>query len=84
MTIKQKKAELRKKIQEAKDEKELAELRRQVEVLEDLEDSENHEIDKIDERDLLNGAEDRLEKRRINMSGAEEIEKPQKIGRAHV
>lgn len=77
MTIKQKKAELRKKIQEAKDEKELAELRRQVEVLEDLEDSENHEIDKIDERDLLNGAEDRLEKRRINMSGAEEIEKPQ-------
>ena len=77
MTIKQKKAELRKKIQEAKDEKELAELRRQVEVLEDLEDSENHEIDKIDERDLLNGAEDRLEKRRINMSGAKEIEKPQ-------
>lgn len=76
MTIKQKKAELRKKIQEAKDEKELAELRRQVEVLEDLEDSENHEIDKIDERDLLNGAEDRLEKRRINMSGAIEIEKP--------
>ena len=37
MTLKEKKEELRKKINEAKDEVELAELRKQVELLEDLE-----------------------------------------------
>ena len=85
MTIKQKKEELRKKIKEAKTEEEIAELRKQVEILEDLEEEETktpeapeNQDEVIDERNLLKGAEERLEKRQKDMTGAREIEKPDK------
>lgn len=74
MTIKEKKEELRKKVNEAKNENELAELRKQIEVLEDLE--EKQEI--VDERNLLKGSIDRLEERKNDMSESREIEKPKK------
>lgn len=79
MTLKEKKEELRKKINEAKDENELAELRKQVELLEDLEQEEKKE-EKVDERSLLRGATEDLEgeKRKLNLQGAKEIEKPNK------
>lgn len=79
MTLKEKKEELRKKIDAAKDENELAELRKQVELLEDLEPEEKKE-EKIDERSLLRGAIENLEeeKRKINLQDAKEIEKPKK------
>lgn len=82
MTLKEKKEELRKKIKEAKDENELAELRKQVEYLEGLEDEEKEETGNgVDERSLLKGAVDNLEQRKINMTGAKEIEKPKKEDR---
>lgn len=80
MTLKEKKEELRKKINEAKDENELAELRKQIEVLEDLEIEEpkQEKEDIVDERSLLKGAIDNLEKRNLDLSNAKEIEKPKK------
>lgn len=84
MTLKEKKEELRKKINEAKDENELAELRKQVELLEDLEPEEKkEEKEEVDERSLLRGAIDDLEqeKRNLNLQNAKEIEKPKKEGR---
>ncbi len=79
MTLKEKKEELRKKINEAKDENELAELRKQVELLEDLETEEKKEKE-TDERNLLKGAVENLEeeKRNLNLQNATEIEKPKK------
>ena len=79
MTLKEKKEELRKKINEAKDENELAELRKQVELLEDLEVEDKKE-EKVDERSLLRGAIEDLEeeKRKINPQDTKEIEKPKK------
>lgn len=79
MTIKEKKEELRKKINEAKDETELAELRKQVELLEDLEPEEKKE-EKVDERSLLKTTIEDLEKekRSINLQGVKEIEKQKK------
>ena len=64
MTLKEKKEELRKKINEAKDEVELAELRKQVELLEDLEPEKEKKEEKIDERSLLKGAIEDLEEKR--------------------
>ena len=80
MTIKEKKEELRKKINEAKDEKELAELRKQVELLEDLEVENENKREEIDERSLLKGANENLEneKRSLNPQEVREIEKPVK------
>ena len=79
MTLKEKKEELRKKINQAKDENELAELRKQVELLEDLEVEDKKE-EKVDERSLLRGAIEDLEeeKRKINPQDTKEIEKPKK------
>lgn len=76
MTLKEKKEELRKQINEAKDENELAELRKQVELLEDLEPEEKE----VDDRSLLRGAIEDLEeeKRNLNLQNAHEIEKPKK------
>ena len=84
MTLKEKKEELRKKINEAKDENELAELRKQVELLEDLEPEEKKEKKEVvDERSLLRGAIEDLEqeKRNLNLQDAKEIEKPKKEDR---
>lgn len=80
MTLKEKKEELRKKINEAKDENELAELRKQVELLEDLEVEERKdEKENLDERNLLKGAVENLEeKRNLKLQDAKEIEKPKK------
>ncbi len=81
MTIKEKKEELRKKIKEAKDENELAELRKQAELLEDLEpEKEEKKEEVIDERSLLKGAIDDLEKekRNLDLKDVKEIEKPKK------
>lgn len=81
MTLKEKKEELRKKINEAKNENELAELRKQVELLEDLEPEEKkEEKEVVDERSLLKGAIEDLEqeKRDLNLHEAKEIEKPKK------
>lgn len=80
MTIKEKKEELRKKINEAKDEKELAELRKQVELLEELEVENENKREEIDERSLLKGANENLEneKRSLNPQEVREIEKPVK------
>lgn len=79
MTLKEKKEELRKKINEAKDENELAELRKQVELLDEL-DTEDKKEEKVDERSLLRGAIENLEqeKRNLDLQGAKEIEKPKK------
>lgn len=79
MTLKEKKEELRKKINQAKDENELAELRKQVELLEDLEVEDKKE-EKADERSLLRGAIEDLEeeKRKINPQDTKEIKKPKK------
>ena len=79
MTLKEKKEELRKKINEAKDENELTELRKQVELLEDLEVEDKKE-EKVDERSLLRGAIEDLEeeKRKLNLQDTKEIEKPKK------
>lgn len=65
MTLKEKKEELRKKINQAKDENELAELRKQVELLEDLEVEDKKE-EKVDERSLLRGAIEDLEEEKRN------------------
>lgn len=83
MTLKEKKEELRKKINEAKDENELAELRKQVELLEDLEPEEEKKEEKVDERSLLRGAIEDLEqeKRNLNLQNVKEIEKPKKEDR---
>lgn len=80
MTLKEKKEELREKINEAKDENELAELRKQIEVLEDLEveKQEEEKDEKVDERNLLKGASQRLEERKLDDSEVREIEKPNK------
>lgn len=81
MTLKEKKEELRKKINAAKDENELAELRKQVELLEDLEiEKKDEKEEKIDERSLLRGTIEDLEeeKRKINLQDVKEIEKPKK------
>ena len=81
MTLKEKKEELRKKINEAKDENELGELRKQVELLEDLEVEERKaENEEADERNLLKGAIENLEqeKRNLDSKDAKEIEKPKK------
>lgn len=77
MTLKEleeKKNELRKKVEEAKDEKELAELRKQIEELKDVDIEEEKEI--IDERSLLKGAIDHLEKRKVDLTHVKKIEKP--------
>ena len=84
MTLKEKKEELRKKINEAKDENELAELRKQVELLEDLEpEDKKEEKEVVDERSLLRGAIEDLEqeKRNLDLQNAKEIEKPKKEDR---
>lgn len=80
MTLKEKKEELRKKINEAKDEKELMELRKQVELLEDLElEEKKDEKEEVDERSLLKGTIKDLEERRnLNLEEANEIKKPKK------
>ena len=80
MTIKEKKEELRKKINEAKDEAELAELRKQVELLEDLEVENESKREELDERSLLKGANEDLEseKRSFNPQEVKEIQKPVK------
>ena len=80
MTLKEKKEELRKKINEAKNENELAELRKQVELLEDLEPEEKKKEKEVDERSLLRGATEDLEqeKRNLNLQEVKEIEKPKK------
>lgn len=80
MTIKEKKEELRKKINEAKSETELAELRKQVELLEDLEVENENKREEMDERSLLRGAIENLEneKRNLNPQEVREIEKPVK------
>ena len=80
MTLKEKKEELRKKINEAKNENELAELRKQVELLEDLEPEEKKKEKEVDERSLLRGAIEDLEqeKRNLNLQEVKEIEKPKK------
>ena len=80
MTLKEKKEELRKKINEAKNENELAELRKQVELLEDLEPEEKKKEKEVDERSLLRGAIEELEKKKknINIKEIKKIKKQKK------
>ncbi len=76
------KAELKEKLANAKDE-ELEEIRKEVEELENAEiveeqnkeDDKEEKEEKIDERSLLKGAVDRLEERKIDTSKAKVIEK---------
>ena len=67
----QKKAELIKRFKNAKDE-ELEEIRKEVEELEKIDIEED---DDVDERSLLNGAIERLEKRKVNLNEAKIIKK---------
>ena len=75
------KAELKEKLANAKDE-ELEEIRKEVEelenaeIIEDKQPEEGEKEEKIDERNLLKGAVDRLEERKIDISKAKEIKKP--------
>ena len=75
---KEKKKELRQKVEEAKSKEELAELRKEIEALKDakVEDEKLKNQDETDERNLLKGAIEDLEKRNINLSNAKVIEKP--------
>lgn len=71
------KLELKEKLNNSKDE-ELEEVRKEIEELENTEiteDIEKEQLD-VDERSLLNGAIDRLEERKIDLSKAKIIEKP--------
>lgn len=67
----QKKAELIKRFKNAKDE-ELEEIRKEVE---ELEKTDIEEDDDVDERSLLNGAIERLEKRKVNLDEVKIIKK---------
>lgn len=67
----QKKAELIKRFKNAKDE-ELEEIRKEVEELEKIDIEED---DDVDERSLLNGAIERLEKRKVNLNEVKIIKK---------
>ena len=78
MTLKElneKKAELRKKLENAKPE-ELEEIRKEIEALKDVEIEEEKE--ELDERSLLKGVIEDLEKRSIKPSNAQIIEKPKR------
>lgn len=68
------KLELKEKLNNSKDE-ELEEVRKEIEELEKAEITEDIE-EQLDERSLLNGAIDRLEERKIDLSKAKIIEKP--------
>lgn len=85
--LQEKKKELLKRIEEAKSDEELAELKKEIETLKDVEiekkeekeedkEDEKQKEEKTDERSLLKGAIERLEKRSIDFSNAKEIEKP--------
>lgn len=81
MTLKEleeKKEEFRKRVEDAKNEEELAELRKEIESLKDVEIEEEklEKTEEVDERSLLKGAIEGLEKRNTNLSNAKEIEKP--------
>lgn len=73
----QKKAELRKRLENAKDE-ELEEIRREAEELENMnieEESENHDDQGVDQRSLLRATVERLEKRSASLSDVKEIKR---------
>lgn len=73
----QKKAELRKRLENAKDE-ELEEIRREAEELENVnieEESENHDDQGVDQRSLLRTTVERLEKRSASLSDVKEIKR---------
>lgn len=73
----QKKAELRKRLENAKDE-ELEEIRREAEELENVnieEESENHDDQGVDQRSLLRATVERLEKRSASLSDVKEIKR---------
>lgn len=72
------KNELKEKIKNAKNE-ELDEIRKEIDELEktDIVDEE-HKEEKKDERNLLKGAVDRLEERKIDLNNDRTIEKPEK------
>lgn len=73
----QKKAELRKRLENAKDE-ELEEIRRETEELENVnieEESENHDDQGVDQRSLLRATVERLEKRSASLSDVKEIKR---------
>lgn len=87
--MQEKKEELSKKVEEAKSDEELAELKKEIEALKDVEieekeeqkkdeENEKQKEEKVDERSLLKGAIESLQKRSINLSNAKEIEKPNK------
>ena len=73
----QKKAKLRKRLENAKDE-ELEEIRREAEELENVnieEESENHDDQGVDQRSLLRATVERLEKRSASLSDVKEIKR---------
>lgn len=73
--LEKRKSELRQKVENAKPE-ELEELRKEIKALENVEIIEEEE--KIDERNLLKGAIDNLEERKLDILKSKEIEKPVK------
>jgi HK97 family phage major capsid protein len=75
--LEQRKAELMAKIDEAKDDKELAELRNEIESLKNVEVVEEKVEEKIDERSLLKDAVQNLETR--SLQSATVIQKPNEI-----
>ena len=73
----QKKDELRKRLENAKDE-ELEEIRKEADELENVEieeENENHEEQQVDQRSLLRATVERLEKRSASLSDVKEIKK---------
>lgn len=78
--FKKRKAELKERLNNAKDE-ELEEVRKEIEELEKAEIIEEKQEEKeelIDERSLLKGAVERLEERKNNLNEAKVIERPGK------
>ena len=73
----QKKDELRKRLENAKDE-ELEEIRKEADELENVEieeENENHEEQQVDQRSLLRATVERLEKRSASLSDVKEIKR---------